>query len=55
MASFQDVNNDGRLDLVVQVSTEALQLSEGDTQATLAGQTSDGKSITGSDSVRIVP
>ena len=55
MASFQDVNGDGRLDLVVQVSTSALQLSNGDTQATLTGQTFDGKSITGIDSVRIVP
>jgi hypothetical protein len=55
MASFQDVNADGRLDLVVQVSTTALQLSNGDTQATLTGLTFDGKSITGIDSVRIVP
>jgi hypothetical protein len=54
MASFQDVNGDGRLDLVVQVSTDAL-LSNGDTLATLTGQTFDGKSITGIDSVRIVP
>jgi hypothetical protein len=55
IASFQDVNADGRLDLVVQVSTTALQLSNGDTQATLTGLTFDGKSITGIDSVRIVP
>jgi hypothetical protein len=55
IASFQDVNNDGRLDLVVQVNTEALQLSDGDTQATLMGQTFDGNSITGTDSVSIVP
>ena len=55
MASFQDVNGDGRLDLVVQVNTTALELSTGDTQATLTGQTFDGKSITGIDSVRIVP
>lgn len=55
MTSVQDVNNDGRLDLVVQVSTEALQLSDGDTQATLTGEMSDGKTITGNDSVRIVP
>ena len=55
LASYQDVNNDGRLDLVVQVSIEALQLSDVDTQATLTGQTSDGKSVTGNDYVRIVP
>jgi hypothetical protein len=55
MSSLQDVNGDGRLDLVVQVNTAALQLSDGDTQATLSGQTFDGISIMGTDSVRIVP
>jgi N-acetylneuraminic acid mutarotase len=55
MASSQDVNEDGLLDLVVHVDTTALQLSETDTQATLQGQTFGGTSIQGSDSVRIVP
>jgi len=55
MASLQDVNNDGLLDLVVHVSTEALVLSETDTAAVLDGLTFDGKAITGTDSVRIVP
>lgn len=53
--SIQDVNNDGRPDLVVHVSTEALQLSEGDTVAVLTGSTFGGQAITGSDTVRIVP
>ena len=55
MASVQDVNGDGLLDLVVHVSTQALQLSDGDTQAILTGQTFSGQQIQGSDSVRIVP
>ena len=55
MASVQDVNGDGRADLVVHVSTEALQLSDTDTQATLLGRTTSGVYITGTDSVRIVP
>ena len=55
MASFEDVNGDGLLDLVVQVSTEALQLSQTDTQAILEGNTFSGRPIRGSDSVRIVP
>lgn len=55
MASVQDVNGDGLLDLVVHVSTEALALSATDTQASLHGVTSDGKVIAGTDSVRIVP
>jgi len=55
MASIQDVNNDGLLDLVVHVTTEALALSETDTSAALEGLTFGGKAITGTDSVRIVP
>ena len=55
MASSQDVNGDGILDLVIHASTEALQLSAQDTQASLTGDTYDGSAITGSDSVRVVP
>ena len=55
MASLKDVNDDGLLDLVVHVETEALELSPDDTQAILVGRTFDGMYITGSDSVRIVP
>jgi hypothetical protein len=55
MASFEDVNGDGLLDLVVQVDTQTLKLNPTDTQATLTGKTFDGLNIVGSDSVRIVP
>jgi hypothetical protein len=55
MASAEDVNNDGRQDLVVHVLTSALQLSATDTLAVLKGQTFDGMPIQGSDTVRIVP
>jgi hypothetical protein len=55
MASFEDVNADGLLDLVVHVSTEALGLSDADTEAVLEGQTFDGTSIRGTDSIRVVP
>jgi hypothetical protein len=55
MADAQDVNGDGLLDLVVHVSTEALQLSESDTEAVLEGKTFDGKDIRGADSTRVVP
>ena len=54
MASFQDVNGDGRLDLVIHVSTEALQLTAGDVEAVLEGRTTSGLRIRGSDSVRVV-
>jgi hypothetical protein len=55
MTSFQDINHDGLLDLVVQVSTEALQISASDTEALLKGNTFAGKSVRGVDTIRVVP
>ena len=55
MAVIKDVNQDGLLDLLVHVETEALQLSETDTEAILLGQTFGGEHVVGRDSVRIVP
>lgn len=54
-ASLEDVNGDGLLDLVVQVSSEALELFENDTTAMVTGRTFSGMLISGTDSVRIVP
>jgi hypothetical protein len=53
MISFQDVNGDGLLDLVVRVNIDELQLSATDTQAILTGQKFDGQSIRGVDSVKL--
>lgn len=55
VASFNDVNHDGRVDLLVHVITAALQLNEADTEAILNGQCLDGKSIKGVDTIRVVP
>jgi len=65
MASIQDVNGDGRPDLVVQVTTQALQLTSGDVSALVQGQLlpgftlpdsmGGGTTICGSDSIRVVP
>jgi murein DD-endopeptidase MepM/ murein hydrolase activator NlpD len=55
MASFEDVDGDGLLDLVVHVETQALELSETDEEAILEGETFDGVRIRGVDTVRIVP
>jgi hypothetical protein len=53
-ASLQDVNGDGLRDLVLHVSTEALELDDADTEAVLEGETQDAQPIRGRDSVRIV-
>jgi hypothetical protein len=55
MASKEDVNGDGLLDLVIHIETQALQLSAGDTEAVLTGATYSGALITGKDTIRIVP
>ncbi len=54
MASFEDVDGDGLLDIIVHVDTQALSLGQGDTEAILEGETSDGKKIRGVDTVRII-
>ena len=55
MYSFDDVNGDGIMDMIVHVETEALELTTYDEDAVLEGMTYDGKRIKGVDSVRIVP
>ncbi len=55
MASFEDVNGDGRLDLVIHVTTSAFQLTVSDTTATVKGKTLGGVTIKGTDTVRVVP
>jgi hypothetical protein len=54
MASFEDVNRDGLLDIVVHIVTEALTLTPTDTQAVLQGVTFSGIRIRGIDTVRVV-
>lgn len=55
MASLEDVNGDGRPDLVVHVTIDALQLTASDTEAELRARTFAGTQLKGTDSVRIVP
>lgn len=55
MASYSDMNGDGFADMVVQVSTQALQLTSTDVIANLDGQLMNGIAIKGSESIRIVP
>jgi len=55
MVSFEDVNGDGFTDMVVQVNTKDLKLSQSDTKASVEGKLFNETIIKGSDSVRIVP
>jgi hypothetical protein len=55
MASHEDVNGDGLLDLIVHVDTESLVLCEADTEARMEAKTFGGESIIGSDVIRVVP
>lgn len=55
MWSFEDVNGDGFIDMVVHVAASDLQLTETDTEAKLEGKTVDGSIIRGSEAIQIVP
>jgi len=54
MSSFEDINGDGLLDIIVHFDTTTLELSEGDTEAILEGETYKGTRIRGIDTVKIV-
>ena len=55
MASLEDINGDGLLDLVLHFSIQALPPFTSDTDITLVGETFDGQLLTGSDSIQLVP
>jgi hypothetical protein len=55
MAAAEDVNGDGDPDLIVHITTQALQLTATDTEAVLTGRTYGGTPIRGKDNVRVVP
>jgi PKD repeat protein len=55
LASLEDVDADGDLDLVVQLETENLTLEPTDTICVLGALTFDGWVVQGEDTVRIVP
>jgi hypothetical protein len=50
--SMEDVNQDGKLDLVVHFSTKATGVICGDTSAQLTGTTRSGQSIVGSGAIK---
>jgi hypothetical protein len=46
MSSCEDVNKDRLLDIIIHVSTDALILTESDTEAVLEGRIFNGKAFT---------
>ena len=54
MASYDDVNGDGYVDIVVHVDREQFTLKVGDTEGVLEGKTNDGKAFRGKGSVRVL-
>jgi hypothetical protein len=55
IGAFEDVNDDGFLDLVVHFPVEELDLTDQDTEGTLTGSLFDGTPIEGTDDICIVP
>lgn len=55
MASFEDVNADGLLDLVVHVDIQSLIVGDTDEIIMLQGETLDGNFIEGEDTIRVIP
>lgn len=52
--SPEDVDGDGRLDVVFHFATQSLNLPDGTTEACLTGKTTSGQAFKGCDSVRLV-
>jgi hypothetical protein len=55
MTYFSDVNGDGKLDLCCYFYTMDTHFKIGDTQGILKGKMLDGKTFSGTDSVKVVP
>jgi len=53
--AIEDVDEGGDLDMILHFKVQEVGLSEGDVEATLSGQTFDGRYFDGTDAVRIVP
>lgn len=53
--AMENVDGDGDMDVLFHFNTQELNLVENSTQATLTGNTTDGRHIKGTDTVSIVP
>lgn len=53
--AFEDVDNDGDIDMIMHFRTQDIGIGPDDDEAILTGETLDGDYFTGTDSIRIVP
>lgn len=53
--ALEDVDGDGDVDMILHFRTQDTGISSGHTEATLTGETADGRKILGTDSLRTVP
>jgi len=52
---LKDVDGDGDTDMILHFQTQSIGINPGDTEACLTGETVDGNSILGCDSIKTVP
>ena len=53
--ALKDVDGDGDMDMILHFTTQDTGIKAGDTEAMLTGETTEGREILGTDSVRTVP
>jgi len=53
--AYEDIDDDGDIDLILHFRTQATGIAEDDTEVTLTGVTDSGTAFTGTDVIKIVP
>ena len=53
--AYEDIDDDGDIDLILHFRTQATGIAEDDTEVTLTGETDSGMAFTGTDVIKIVP
>ena len=53
--AYEDIDDDGDIDLILHFRTQEVGIAEDDTEVTLSGITESGTAFTGTDEIKIVP
>jgi DNA-binding transcriptional regulator of glucitol operon len=53
--AYEDIDDDGDIDLILHFRTQATGIAEDDTEVTLVGETDSGTVFTGTNTIKIVP